>query len=68
MKIKEIISSQDRTRYSELAEEIGNIFNTLEWLNIFEDRVKLFGIYENSGKLVEEFGFKGEERFFLRFN
>lgn len=63
MIIKEIINSQDRTRYSELAEETGNIFNTLEWLDIFKDRVKLFGIYENSGKLVGGFCLYKERRF-----
>lgn len=66
MKIKEIISSQDRTKYSELAEEIGNIFNALEWLNIFEDRVKLFGIYENSGKLVGGFCLYERGRFIFK--
>ena len=63
MIIKEIINSQEKTRYSELALEIGNIFNTLEWLNIFKDKVRLFGIHENNGKLVGGFCLYKERRF-----
>ncbi len=66
MKIKEIINSQDRTRYSELAEGIGNIFNTLEWLNIFGDRVKLFGLCENSGNLIGGFCLYERRRFIFK--
>jgi hypothetical protein len=55
MQIKEIISFEEKTKYNRLAKEIGNIFNTLDWLKIFENKIKIFGIYENEKNLIGGF-------------
>lgn len=65
MKIKEIVSAADKEKYSELAKKLGNIFNSLEWLDIFSDKVKFFGIYEDDGKLVGGFPLFKEKKFGL---
>jgi len=47
MRIKEITNSVEKECYSKIAKETGNIFNELDWLKIFGNNLKLFGIYEN---------------------
>jgi len=66
MKIEEIKNPKDKIKYSELANEIGNIFNSLKWLKIFENKTKLFGIYENGGKLVGGFCLYEERKLGLK--
>jgi len=66
MQIKEIINPGEKAKYSKIANEIGNIFNSLEWLIIFGDRIKLFGIYEDDGKLVGGFCLYEEKRIGLK--
>ena len=63
MKIKEIINPEDKIKYSKLAKEISVIFNTLEWLKIFGNKVKIFGIYENEEDLMGGFCLYEERRF-----
>jgi len=65
MQIKEIRNSKDKARYNELAKDIGNIFNTLEWLKIFKSKVKIFGVYENDGNLIGGFCLCKERKFSL---
>lgn len=55
MQIKEIKSEEEKIKYNELAKKTGNIFNTLEWLKIFGDKIKLFGIYEGGNVLIGGF-------------
>jgi len=63
MIIKEIQSQQDKIKYSEIATEAGNIFNTPDWLNIFGNRLKLFGIYENDNRLIGGFALYKDQKF-----
>jgi len=65
MQIKEIKKSDDKIKYSKIANKEGNIFNTLEWLNIFKNNIKLFGIYENDGKLICGFSLFKDKKFGL---
>lgn len=66
MKIKEITSPEDKTRYNEIAKKSGTIFNTLEWLDIFKNKIRLFGIYEGDKNLIGGFCLYKERQFGLR--
>jgi len=54
MKILEL-SSQDKSNFNKLALSHGTIFNTIDWTNIFNNRINLYGIYNKGGKLVGGF-------------
>jgi len=65
MQIKKIKKPDNKTKYSKIASEEGNIFNTLEWLNILGNNLKLFGIYENDGRLIGGFSLFKNKKFGL---
>ena len=66
MEIKEIKDLNGKTEYNELAKNYGNIFNTVDWLNLFGDKVKFFGIYEGNKSLIGGFSLYEERRFGLK--
>jgi len=66
MQVKQITTQGDKIKYSKIADEIGNIFNNLEWLNIFGDRIKLFGIYEDNEKIIGGFCLYEEQKIGLK--
>ena len=41
--------------YKELAKSAGSVFSSLSWVKLFGDKVKLFGIFDNSDKLIGGF-------------
>jgi len=53
--VKEIKTIEEKTRYNQIAKEVGNIFNTIDWLNIFGEKVRIFGIYDKSDRLIGGF-------------
>ncbi len=62
MEIKEL-SDDDEPKYNELALSYGSIFNTIDWTNIFGEKVKLYGIYDDGGNLIGGFHTFCEKRF-----
>jgi lipid II:glycine glycyltransferase (peptidoglycan interpeptide bridge formation enzyme) len=54
MKIHQI-EDKDILKYQELAVKNGTIFNCLEWLNIFGEKLKIFGIYDNNNIMIGGF-------------
>lgn len=54
MEIK-LLEHTDREKFSELAKTHGTVFNRIEWLNIYGESIKLFGIYDNEGKIFGGF-------------
>jgi len=65
MIIQEIHNS-NRAIYEELAKTYGNIFNTTQWLKMFGDKVRLYGIYDKGNNLTGGFSLYKEERSFLK--
>lgn len=61
MEIKKIINHQDKILYSKVASEVGTIFNTTDWLDIFGNKLQLFGIFEGE-QLIGGFSLCREQR------
>ncbi|MCD6579459.1 GNAT family N-acetyltransferase [bacterium] len=57
------INSQEKVKYNKLAKNVGNIFNTLSWLKLFEDSVQIYGIYDKGDNLIGGFSIYKEKRF-----
>jgi len=55
MLIKKITSDKELLYYNFLAQNYGNIFNTLPWLKIFGNAVEIYGIYDKNGNLIGGF-------------
>jgi lipid II:glycine glycyltransferase (peptidoglycan interpeptide bridge formation enzyme) len=53
LKIKEVKISD--LAYIKLVDEIGGIFNSLKWLAIYNEKLKVFGIYDKSNRLIGVF-------------
>ena len=45
----------EKELYTKYAIEYGSIFNTLEWISVFEDKVQVYGIYDKGGNLIGGF-------------
>ncbi|MFN6946553.1 MAG: hypothetical protein ACK4ND_16520 [Cytophagaceae bacterium] len=54
MIIKEL-PHNDFGEYEKICSEYGTIFNSLKWLKIFGDRVKIYGIYNKGNNLLGGF-------------
>jgi len=67
MKIKEIDwdNVEEICRFDNIAQETGTIFNSIDWLRIFRDKVILFGIYNENHELIGGFSLFKEQRFGL---
>lgn len=50
-----LLDTNHKEQYAMLAEKLGSIFNSLEWLNIYGDKISLYGIYDNESKLIGGF-------------
>ncbi|MBM7581726.1 hypothetical protein JOD02_000563 [Caldicoprobacter guelmensis] len=61
MEIKEIKKENEIEEYRKLASSYGSIFNTYEWLKIFNNIV-LYGIYDKGGNLIGGFHLYEEKR------
>ncbi len=55
MKVEKLNSIEAKVEFNRVAKETGNIFNTLEWLDVFGNKVDLFGLCDNGGKIVGGF-------------
>lgn len=55
----------DMELYNKRAREYGTIFNTLEWLSLFGDRIQIHGIYHKGGDLIGGFITYRENKFGL---
>lgn len=53
MKIKEINIQEDA--YNKLTTEIGGVFNRKEWLSIYNEKLKVLGVYDKSNQLIGVF-------------
>jgi hypothetical protein len=62
MQIKKI-SDSDNVKYNDLAAEYGTVFNTIDWLKIFADKVRIYGIYDKNGGIIGGFSIYTERRF-----
>lgn len=49
------LDQADREQYNKYAKDYGTIFNSLEWLSIFDDKLKIYGIYNKGHKLIGGF-------------
>lgn len=54
MQVREINTSEKET-YFELAKNLGSVFNSQEWLSIYDNDVKLIGIFDKQEKLYGGF-------------
>ena len=66
MYINEVVIDEDKEKLNLIAKEVGCIFNTINWVNLFEKSIKIFGIYENDGLLIGGFFLFIENRFLLK--
>lgn len=62
MLIKEI-SDSDSFGYNELATKYGTVFNTIDWLKIFEGKAQVYGIYDKGDNLIGGFSIYKEKKF-----
>lgn len=65
MLIKEI-SDSDKAEYAKLVAEYGTVYNTLDWVKIYGDKVRLIGIYDKGNHLIGGFTIYEEKKFSLR--
>ena len=54
MKIEKL-TDKNRESYEEIAISEGTIFDRLSWLKIFNDKVKIYGIYNKGDNLIGGF-------------
>lgn len=54
MEIK-LIDSSNKEKYSALCSAKGTVFNTLEWLNLYGEALRIYGIFNNDRKLIGAF-------------
>lgn len=62
MKTKELDKSE-YAKYAALAKEYGSIFNSLSWVELFGDSIKLVGIYNNDNELIGGFHYYVFQKF-----
>ena len=62
MEIKQV-KKCDREHYEKCAKEYGTIFNSLDWLSIFGDKVHIYGIYDKGGVLIGGFNLYKEKKY-----
>lgn len=48
----ELIKDSNRGQYEKCAKEYGTIFNTLKWINIFDEKIHTYGIYNKGNELM----------------
>jgi len=65
MRVKEITDAE-KAEYNELAFQYGTIYNTVDWLGVFGDRVRLIGIYDDGNHLKGGFTLYQVKKFGLR--
>ncbi|MDR4506267.1 MAG: GNAT family N-acetyltransferase [Candidatus Scalindua sp.] len=56
------LEQYDRELYAECAKEYGTVFNSLDWLLIFGDKVQIYGIYNKGGELTGGFHLYKEKK------
>ena len=61
MRIEKI--NNEENHYDDLARDYGTIFNTTNWLNIFDRTVQIYGIYDKGNNLMGGFHLYKEKRF-----
>ncbi|GAH33099.1 unnamed protein product [marine sediment metagenome] len=61
------ISDNDSFSYNELATKYGTVFNTIDWLKIFGDGARAYGIYDKGDNLIGGFSTYKEKMFGLSF-
>ncbi len=57
------ISDSDIAKFNQLAVEYGTIFNTIDWLKIFGEKVLLYGIYDKGDNLIGGFYLCKQKKF-----
>jgi hypothetical protein len=65
MQVKEITDAE-KAKYNELAFRYGTIYNVVDWLGVFGDRVRLIGIYDEGNNLKGGFTLYEEKKFGFR--
>ena len=63
MKIK--IVDINSSEYQSLALEIGSVFNSSDWLRVYDDRLKTYGIYNKGNDLIGMFNLYFDKRMIL---
>ena len=46
------VEKSDKTIYEKCSREYGTLFNSLDWLSMFGDKVHVYGIYDNGGVII----------------
>lgn len=65
MTIKEIQITSDN--YELLQKNSGTIYNSKEWLNIYEDNLHIYGIYNQENKLIGAFNIYVQKKGFIKY-
>lgn len=60
------LMATERAAYDELASRHGTLFNRLDWLELFGDRMRICGLYDGGGTLVGGMSIFQERRLGLR--
>jgi hypothetical protein len=63
--IVQTLKDSDLAAYDSLARLHGTLFNHVEWITLFGDKMQTLGIYEDGGQLVGGLSFYRERRFGL---
>lgn len=48
--------------YNELAKNVGCVFNTIDWLALFNESIEIYGIYDKGGNLIGGFSLYKEKK------
>lgn len=57
------VEKLDEEVYEKCTRKYGTIFNSLEWLSIFGDKVSVYGFYDKGGVLIGGFNIYEEKKF-----
>jgi len=64
MLIKEL-QNNNLNEYNKMANEYGSVFNKTEWLNVFSERLKLYGIFDKGTNLIGGFFIYKTQKWFI---
>lgn len=63
LNISEVLPSQEN--YQKFAEQYGGVFNSLQWLSIYDSGLKVFGIFDKGNTLIGIFNLYFDKILFL---
>lgn len=63
--IIEKLNPKDNDKYEDLSINFGTVFNSFSWLKIFEDKIQIYGIFDDGNNLIGGFALYKQNRFGL---